>query len=65
MSDSVATSEGQVSEGQRSRGCSTDCTCCSALSDHVSEQGSSSSQESLEADLSSEPAQPKLRRIDS
>ena len=63
VSDSVATSEGQLSEGRRSCGCSTDCTCRSAPSDHVSEQGSSSSLESWETDPSSEPARPK-RRID-
>ena len=46
VSDSVETSEGHFSEGQRSCGCSTDCTCRGPLSDRVSEQGSAVSVES-------------------
>ena len=64
VSDGVETSEGNISEERRSCGCNTYCTCRSAPSDHVSEQGSSSSLEYWETDPSSEPAQPKLRRID-
>ena len=62
--DSVETSEGHFSEGRRSCGCSTDCTCRGPSSDRVSEQGSAVSVESWETDPRSEPALPKSRRID-
>ena len=50
VSDSVETSEGHFSEGRRSCGCSTDCTCRGPSSDRVSEQGSAVSVESWETD---------------
>ena len=43
-SDSASSSEGQVSNGRRSCGCSTDCTCRGELLDRVSEPGSQRSQ---------------------
>ena len=59
VSDSVCSSRGRLSEGPRSCGCSTDCTCRSTPSDRVS---GSLSRESSDADLSSNSATVKCRR---
>ena len=64
VSDNMERSEGRSSEGRRSCGCSTDCTCRGPSLDRVSEPGSVVSVESWETDPRSKPASIMSRRID-
>ena len=64
-SDRSRSSEGQGSDGRRSCGCSTDCTCRSESPARVSETGSQSSSEPSDFSTSTEPPTFKSRRLSS